>query len=80
MRAEVDNHKKRQAIMKMLGCRKLHRLGDSYAIILPKLWIDANAVKMGESYYVKMSTEMEEIIVQPIDQGEINQLLEANDV
>lgn len=78
MRATQDDKKRRDAILKLLGATRLQRLGDSYALIIPKLWIDANAVKIDNSFYVKTDVDLDQITIEPLDREEINELLESN--
>lgn len=48
------------------GVKKLVRIGGSYAVVVPKIWINFNAVEIDGDYYFKMGVEGNELVLKAI--------------
>lgn len=53
------------------GIIKLHPLGGSYALIMPKFWVYMNCTEVDSEYYVKMEQVDGNLLFRSIDIDEI---------
>jgi len=72
---EIAEKIKILAKMKVYGIRKLVRVGDSYAMIVPIQWLSVNAIQVGNDYYVAMRLENNDIIFSPVDKEFLEEII-----
>jgi len=72
--------KKAEAILRLANGKKLIKLGRSYAIVLPRSWIDVFGYEVAGSYWVKFDQSGNSIKLEPLDDTFVKELMEANDV
>ena len=80
VRATQDAEKKRKAILDMLGYKRLQKVGSSYALLIPALWVSANAADIGGVPYVLVETTMDVLTLTCANIEDINEQLEVNNV
>ena len=74
-----DKKELRKAIIKSVGGKKLQKIGNSLAIVIPNMWARANATDMDGGYYVKFRyLDGDTIQISPVDKDELKALLEVN--
>ena len=56
---------------KIFDIKKLVNFGDSYAVILPKNWVELHGVGIDGNYYVTLKVENSNLIFSPIDETDI---------
>ena len=56
---------------KIFGIKKLVNFGYSYAVILPKNWVELHGVEIDGNYYVTLKVENSNLIFSPIDETDI---------
>jgi antitoxin component of MazEF toxin-antitoxin module len=61
---------------------KVHKLGNSTAIIVPAMWVKLNTLKINGTRYAKVHADGSKIIIEPMndDPEKIKETLERNDV
>jgi len=78
-RTQFDNAELRKAIIKSIGGKKLQKIGNSLAIVIPNMWARANATNFDGGYYVRFRyIDGDTIQISPIDHEELDGLLEKN--
>lgn len=68
---ELEQKIKLLAETKAFGITKLIRIGGSYGITLPKIWVDFNAVEVEGDYYCRIEVENNALIFRPITQDDL---------
>lgn len=71
---EVEEKIKTLARMGVFGIKKLIKVGDSYAIIIPLPWLNMNATKINDDYYMTIRVENNSLICSPVDENDIGKL------
>ena len=51
---------------KTFGITKLIRIGGSYGVILPKMWLEFNGTEIDGDYYCRLDVEDNALIFRPI--------------
>jgi hypothetical protein len=52
---------------KAFGIRKLLSIGNSYAIVIPKFWVEYNCLEIDGDYFMQLDVEGESIRFSPIN-------------
>lgn len=78
---DYDKAQLREAIIKSVGGKKLQTVGNSMAILVPKMWAQANATKVDGNYYIKIKwIDAITMQISPIDSTELSEMFEVNHV
>lgn len=72
---EDDIKVKLLAEQKALGIRKLLRIGDSYALTLPKFWVRWHCFETDGEYYVQLTVEGSMLRFSPIDEDTLKKVM-----
>lgn len=72
----MDTAEKIRALAKIraFGVKKLIKFGDSYAITLPKSWVELNGIEIDGDYYVSLNVENTKLIFSLIDAEAIEEI------
>ena len=68
---EINEKIKVLADMPGQGIIRLHSIGGSYALILPKFWVYMNCTNIDDDYYVSLKQVDGNLLFTPIDMDEI---------
>lgn len=68
---DIEQKIKVMAESKILGMTKLIRLGGSYALTVPKMWLEFNATEVEGDYYCQVDVVGNTLIFRPIKPGDI---------
>lgn len=63
------------ADQKALGIHKLHKLGNSYAITVPKMWVELHYIEINGEYYVRLEADEGRLHFSSIDLGYIESVV-----
>ena len=65
----MDLHKKIEILSKQqaFGMRKLTKVGNSFALLVPKSWLDFNCTEIDGEYYFTLQVEGNQLIFSPVD-------------
>ena len=55
------------AKIRAFGVKKLVRLGDSYALVLPKSWVELNGIEIDGNFFVSLNVEGIKLVFSLID-------------
>ena len=80
VRATQDVDKKRRAVLDMMGYKRLQKVGSSYALLIPALWVSGNAADIDGAPFVLVEITMDTLTLTGADIEDINAQLEANNV
>ena len=56
---------------KIFGVNKLIRIGGSYGVTLPKIWVDFHCTEIDGEYYCRLEVNEDTLIFSPINIGDI---------
>ena len=68
---QIEEKIKILAEQRALGIRRLLRLGNSYAITLPKIWVELHCIEIDGVYYVKIEVQEGELFFSTISPEDI---------
>jgi antitoxin component of MazEF toxin-antitoxin module len=57
------------------GVNKLTKIGNSYAIILPKVWVQMHCVDIDGGYYLRLEVEDNQLIFSPIELEDVEAIV-----
>ena len=72
---ELEQQIKLLAESKVFGITKLIRIGGSYGVTLPKIWVDFNTVEVDDDYYCRLEVEGNALIFSPISPQDIEGII-----
>jgi len=68
----------RREIIKMMGGKRLQKVGGSLAVLIPIMWAKANGVQIDGDYYIRVRTMSDSVIqLEPLDKAEIETMLKG---
>ncbi|HEY41518.1 MAG TPA: hypothetical protein G4O18_06625 [Dehalococcoidia bacterium] len=59
----------------IFGITKLIKIGGSYAIIVPKLWLEFNGVEVDGEYYCRLEVANSQLVFSPIAPEDIESVV-----
>lgn len=68
---ELEKRIKMMAESKMYAVTKLIRIGGSYGVIVPKLWLDCNTTEIEGDYYCGIEVVGNTLVIRPIQPGDL---------
>jgi len=68
---ELEQKIKILAESRMFGISKLVHLGGSYALILPKRWVEVNMTDIDGDYYCGVEVVDDTLVFRPIDPNDL---------
>jgi len=71
---------KRELILKAFGYKRIDKLGGSYHVILPIMWVRVNTLKVDGEAWAKIVFDGENIVITPIDEAQLNKIMEGTNV
>ena len=70
----TDSKIKLLAEEKAFGIRKLTKVGDSFALILPKFWVQWYCTEIDGNYYLKLQVIDNELVFSPITSDDVKDI------
>jgi len=71
---EIEEKIKLLAKMRAFGVKKLIKLGDSYACLIPRSWVEFNGIEIDNGYYVTLCVEGNKLIFSLIDTENLEEI------
>ena len=58
----------------IFGVTKLHRVGGSYVLPIPKIWVDLHCTSIDGDYYLRLEVEGGKLLLSPLELEDIDAL------
>lgn len=58
----------------IFGVTKLHKVGGSYVLPIPKIWVDLHCTSVDGDYYLKLEVEGGKLVLSPLELEDIDTL------
>lgn len=69
---EIETKIKLLSQMDAFGIKKLVKVGDSFALIVPKPWVVMFCTEIENNYYFQLQVENNQLIFSPINTEEVD--------
>lgn len=74
----VEQAQLKREIIRMMGGKKLQRVGGSLAVFVPAMWAKVNGVEIDGDYYIRVKMMSDSAIqLEPLNKEEIETMLKG---
>ena len=69
---------KADAVIRVQGGRRVHPMGGSLAVVIPRVWLSLYAFEHDGKFWVKLVQSGKQIVIEGLNADSVNKMLEVN--